>query len=57
MSDVIDINENVPHKVFKVLCLICFNQWIGVVPEGTDHTTLECPACGAQKSFTVHTHD
>jgi predicted RNA-binding Zn-ribbon protein involved in translation (DUF1610 family) len=50
MSDfkVIDINENLPHKVSEVICVHCGWRWIAVRPATTLLKHLECPDCGNQ---------
>ena len=47
MSHIIDINENVPHKVSVVICLKCLHRWVAVRPVGTLLKELECKNCGA----------
>lgn len=43
-SDIIDIEEAMPHEVAEVLCL-CGHRWIAVFPEKTLLKDLECPNC------------
>lgn len=45
MGKVIDIAENKPHEVSELICLKCFNRWIGVYPEQTPLKILQCK-CG-----------
>lgn len=45
---IIDINENIPHKVSEVICVKCAYRWISVRPIITPLKDLECPWCGKQ---------
>lgn len=45
MSNVIDINANLPHWTGAVTCAACGHGWQAVAPVGTD--VCECPRCGA----------
>ena len=45
---IIDINENIPHKVSEVICVKCAYRWIAVRPIVTHLKDLECPYCGKQ---------
>ena len=45
---VIDINENLLHKVSEVICVDCKYRWIAVRPTDTLLKDLECPKCGKQ---------
>lgn len=44
-ADVINIEENLLHKVSEVICINCKHRWIAVRPEKTLLKDLECPAC------------
>ena len=46
MSNVVDIEKNLPHKVSEVVCVMCMKRWIAVRPETTRLKFLECPQCG-----------
>lgn len=46
MSNIIDIDENTPHRVSEVICVKCGKQWIAVRPSKTLLKDLECPNCG-----------
>lgn len=46
MSNIIDIDENTPHKVSEVICVKCGKRWIAVRPSKTLLKDLECPNCG-----------
>lgn len=48
MSKVLDINENVPHKVSEVICIGCHKRWIAVRPCVTPLRDIECPQCHKQ---------
>ena len=45
MKTVIDIDENIEHEVAELICLKCFNRWIGVYPSEVPLKNLECK-CG-----------
>lgn len=47
-NNVIDINENEPHKVSEVICVDCKYRWLAVRPVVTRLRDLECPRCGLQ---------
>lgn len=47
MSKIIDIEENIPHKVSEVICVKCGKRWVAVRPAATKLRELECPHCGA----------
>lgn len=61
MSNVFDINENLPHYNVLAMCVstleergdtkTCFHRWIATIPVDTCLTKLECPKCGSQNSF------
>lgn len=48
MSEIIDINDNVPHKVSEVICTQCLYRWIAVRPTTTKLKNLECAGCHKQ---------
>ena len=43
---IIDIEENMPHKVSETICLKCLHRFVDVRPEGTLLKMLVCPYCG-----------
>ena len=43
---IVPIEEKMPHKVSKVICVRCCRRWIDVRPEGILLKDLECPGCG-----------
>jgi hypothetical protein len=45
---IININENIPHKVSEVICVNCKYRWIAVRPIDTLLKDLECPQCDKQ---------
>ena len=47
-GEIIDINENTPHKVSEVICVNCKYRWLAVRPVDTKLKDLECPYCGMQ---------
>ena len=46
MTNIIPIEEKMPHKVSEVICVRCLRRWIDVRPEGTLLKVLVCPGCG-----------
>ena len=53
-AEVINIEENLPHKVSEVICINCKHRWIAVRPEKTLLKDLECPECQT-KGFVIET--
>lgn len=51
---IVDINENIPHRVSEVICVKCTYRWIAVRPITTLLKDLECPWCGRQ-CFAIET--
>jgi Zn finger protein HypA/HybF involved in hydrogenase expression len=54
MAKVLDINENIPHKVSEVICIKCGYRWVAVRPSVTKLKELECPGCNLQ-GYTIET--
>lgn len=54
MSNIRYIDENLPHRVSEVVCLMCRYRWIAVRPEQTKLKDLECPSC-RQQGFVIET--
>ena len=50
---VIDIEENMPHKVSEVICVKCGQRWLAVRPSVTKLKDLECSNCG--RGFVIET--
>ena len=48
MGLIINIEENLPHKVSEVICIDCKYRWLAVRPAETHLKDLECPKCGLQ---------
>jgi len=46
VTNIIDIEANLPHHVAEVICVKCGKRWIGVWPEKTLLKDLECENCG-----------
>ena len=46
MSKVVNIEENMAHKVSEVICVKCGKRWIAVRPTVTKLSDIECPNCG-----------
>jgi hypothetical protein len=45
-SNIINIEEGLPHKVSEVICVKCGQRWYAVRPEDTKLIDLECGNCG-----------
>jgi hypothetical protein len=48
MGKVVDIDDNIPHKVSEVICVRCGWRWLAVRPTVTRLKALECPDCTNQ---------
>ena len=48
MAELIDINNNIPHKVSEVICIKCLHRWIAVRPVTITLKNLECAWCHEQ---------
>ena len=48
MGKVIDIDENMPHKVSEVICVHCGWRWFAVRPATVLLKALVCPDCTNQ---------
>lgn len=48
MAELIDINNNIPHKVSEVICIKCLHRWIAVRPATSKLKNLECAGCHEQ---------
>ncbi len=46
MSSIVNIEENLPHKVSEVICVKCCRRWIAARPAVVKLRDLECPSCG-----------
>lgn len=46
MSKIINIEEQIPHRVAETICVKCLKRNITVWPEGTLLKDLECEKCG-----------
>ena len=53
MGKIIDINDNIQHKVTEVICIKCYKRWIAVRPVNTKLKDLECPNCS--KGYVIET--
>ena len=53
-AEVINIEENLPHKVSEVICINCRHRWIAVRPEKTLLKDLKCPRCKTE-GFVIET--
>jgi hypothetical protein len=45
MANIVDINNNLPHKVSEVICIKCCHRWIAVRPVVARLKNLVCPNC------------
>lgn len=52
--EIVDINENIPHKVSEVICVKCVYRWLAVRPVVTLLKDLECPNC-RQQGYVIET--
>lgn len=48
-----DIETNLEHEVSELICLKCFNRWIGVYPTDTPLKDIKCK-CG-EIGYTIKT--
>ncbi len=53
-SKIVDINENIHHRVSEVICVKCAYRWFAVRTVNTLLKDLECPWCGKQ-GFVIET--
>ncbi len=43
MSEIIDIEANLPHSISEVICLKCLDRWIAVYPNNASNLKkFEC---------------
>lgn len=54
MAKTCNIEEQSPHKVSEVICIMCGHRWVAVRPVETRLIQLECPACHRQ-GFVIET--
>lgn len=54
MAEILDIADNIPHRVSEVVCLKCLYRWIAVRPVATPLIKLECPCCH-ESGFVIET--
>lgn len=50
----ISIENNTPHKVSEVICIMCKYRWLAVRPTDTLLKDLECPQC-RQQGYAIET--
>ena len=53
MSNIINIEANLPHTISEVICLKCLHRWISARPIETQLKNIECPNCG--RGFVIET--
>lgn len=53
MSEIVNLDEYIPHLSGPVICTRCRHKWIAVRPIDTD--LLECSACGANRGASLST--
>ena len=46
MGDVVELDENRPHRTLEVMCVKCFHRWQAVAPVETSLVQYECADCG-----------
>lgn len=54
MAEVINIEENLPHKMSEVICINCKHRWISVRPTVVLLKDLQCPEC-KQQGYVIET--
>lgn len=55
MTNVVDINDKIPHVEGTAMCIICQHEWQAVAPIGA--RWLECPICHAKRGVFKHVID
>lgn len=53
-AEVINIEENIPHKVSEVICINCKHRWIAVRSCKNKLKDLECAGCH-QQGYVIET--
>lgn len=48
MGQIIDIEDQQPHKVSEVICVHCGKRWICVRPKSVALAVIKCPECTNQ---------
>ena len=46
MNNIIDIEEQMPHKLSEVICIKCYHRYVCVRPVSVLLKELECKKCG-----------
>lgn len=41
------IESKKPHIVTELMCMACYNHWIGTYPSDVLLKNIECPKCGS----------
>lgn len=54
MSEIINFEEYMPHRVSMVICLKCYKRFISVRPCKTKLVDLQCPQC-EQQGYVIET--
>ena len=54
MGNIINIENDLEHKVSEVICVQCGYRWIATRPSQTLLKQLECPNCEEQ-GYTIET--
>ncbi len=45
-SNIVDIEEGLPHRLAETICVKCFQRSMTIWPEKTQLKELECENCG-----------
>jgi hypothetical protein len=56
MANIVDINNNLSHKVSEVICIKCYHRWIAVRPVVTRLKDLACPNCN-NSGYVIETEE
>ncbi len=46
-TNVVNLEDHVPHRALEVMCVKCHARWIAVAPVETLLIKYECKTCGA----------
>ena len=54
MTKILNMEEEIPHKLSEVICINCKHRWLAVRPTATMLKYLECPCCH-QQGYVIET--
>lgn len=54
MGEIINLQDQQPHKTSEVICVKCGYRWLAVRPVETKLKDLQCPLC-KEKTYTIET--